>query len=226
MVINAFDACPILTSLLRKHSFKDTCMVLPHYENRLWTALAIRLTNENLTGDSSSRYFPRFLLLLHQHATLNPGGTSRKRFYDRVRVTIAIVTPRIFKSRSDEDDDDKDDDDDRLVRFHRRIYRRKTTPRVPIRSYFSPSRSGNRYFIGVQIDCKIVKVTVDPLVLFVLPKRCLFLQFVFFNLRLFGQLTAQRYFERIDIEANALIDRHHLYFGRVFHILTSFTFHH
>lgn len=61
----------------------------------------------------------RFLFLLHQHVTLNPDVTSRKRFYDRVRVTIATVTPRALESRRD-----------RLARFHRRIYRRKTTFRL------------------------------------------------------------------------------------------------
>lgn len=70
----------------------------------------------------------RFLFLLHQHAALNPDVTSRKRFYDRVRVTIATITPRALELRVD------DDEDDRLVRFHRRIYRRKTTLRVPVRS--------------------------------------------------------------------------------------------
>jgi len=49
---------------------------------------------------------------------------SRKRFYDHVRVTIA---PRTLELSAD-------DDDERLVRFHRRIYRRKTTPDVPVRS--------------------------------------------------------------------------------------------
>jgi len=76
-----------------------------------------------LARDASARRLPRFLFLLHQHAALNPNVTSRKRFYDRVRVTIAIVTPWVLESRGD-----------RLVRFHRRIYRRKTMLRVAVRS--------------------------------------------------------------------------------------------
>jgi len=75
-----------------------------------------------LARDASTRRLPRFLFLLHQHAALNPNVTSRKRFYDRVRVTIAIVTPRALESRAD-----------RFVRFHR-IYRRKTMLRVAVRS--------------------------------------------------------------------------------------------
>lgn len=58
-----------------------------------------------------------------------------------------------------------------------RIYRRKTTPRStgPLRRAPLPSfRPGNRYFIGVQIDCKVVKVTADSV-----PAKSVFAVLVF-----------------------------------------------
>lgn len=41
------------------------------------------------------------------------------------------------------------------------------------RAFLPSFRSGNRYFIGVQIDCKVVKVTVYFLALSVLATACL-----------------------------------------------------
>ena len=106
-----------------------------------------RCSRETLSPKSSS-YF--FVFLLHQHVAFNPDVTSRKRFYDRVRVTIATTTPRTLELKVDEDD--------RLVRFHRRIYRRKTTLRVSVRS----SESSLLLFVPEISISSAFKLTTRP----------------------------------------------------------------
>jgi len=87
-------------------------------------------------------------LLLHQHAALNPDVTSRKRFYDRVRVTIATVMPRAFESRQCRPP--RSISSSNLSTENNAPYAEAVSPS----SLLSSFRSGNRHFIGVQIACK------------------------------------------------------------------------
>ena len=98
---------------------------------------------------------PRFLLLLYLYVLLNSSVTSRKRFYDRVRATIATAAPRrVLQSQTTPSFDS-------IVEFIDGKQHSAASP--PPGSSGSPPffRPGNRYFIGVQIDCKVVKVTID-----------------------------------------------------------------
>ena len=110
-----------------------------------------RLTTENDARERRlARSLLRFVFLLHQHVAFNSDVTSRKRFYDRVRVTIATITPQALELRVDEDD--------RLVRFQRRIYRRKTTLCVPVRS----SESSLLLFVPEISISSAFKLTARP----------------------------------------------------------------
>lgn len=109
---------------------------------------------------------PRFLLLLYLYVLLNSSVTSRKRFYDRVRATIATAAPRrVLQSQTTPSFDS-------IVEFIDGKQHSAASPSLPLPSFPPPHRRsstssppffrpGNRYFIGVQIDCKVVKVTID-----------------------------------------------------------------
>lgn len=103
---------------------------------------------------------PRFLLPpLYLHAPLNSSVTSRKRFYDRVRATIATKQRHADLSPQSQTAPSHSIPSSNLsTENNTPVLQPPSSPPDSQQPFFRP---GNRYFIGVQIDCKVVKVTID-----------------------------------------------------------------